>query len=683
MPAAWKDAIPRPWSTEAEVEFSDDDFLGGAGPADPTAPAGPDLSRPKNERPPTQSKGKNHTYLPNGHLVPNPAAQHPIYDLIDRSEREWQRKLDGQSTTLREAVDEYRRRYHRAPPKGFDKWWHWAQKAGIPLPDEYDQIHHDLEPYWAIRPADFRANAEAASKMDGMYTITCAGKAGGGTECTEKVQGEGLEPEVHLVLTQRSVAQLELIKPLEELLYDTKAVFYMHDGPWQFVGHDYSGEYISKEALADLDTVHLGWGSGCAPHKPLRQSWDPSSLVDVEALWQTAPHSFVYDHKATMDVCTNPNLVQLMGVLNSHGKGPGSSHIMYPTMAMSKTTLHSDILAVSAEAWTEDVGDDPEWDDKKQNLLLWRGKTTGILYTDRFHWNVTQRVNLVSHAARREGTLPVLPVSPPSSPVGAPEMREYASLNKQLLDAAFVDEPIQCEGDVCNELREQYHFADRKDWTAANDYKFLLDVDGNGWSARFKRLMSTNSAVLKSTIFPEWYTDRIQPWKHYIPIKADLTDLYDVMSFFQEHDDLGKRVANQGKEWSKTFWRQEDMMSYQFRLFLELARLESDDRDAASYHGRGDEDEPAHVDELPSADEGAPGAEDGAKAAEETGPSEKVQPSADEETPGEPKDAAPAPAPAAPPAEADKPANKPADKPEDKPEDAEKPEKPEELTASD
>ena len=61
-------------------------------------------------------------------------------------------------------------------------------------------------------------------------------------------------------------------------------------------------------------------------------------------------------------------------------------------------------------------------------------------------------------------------------------------------------------------------------------YKYLLDlgrpnksaleirlalnftpVDGNGWSARFKRLMSTNSVVLKSTIFPEWYQDRIQP----------------------------------------------------------------------------------------------------------------------------------------------------------------------------
>ena len=93
-----------------------------------------------------------------------------------------------------------------------------------------------------------------------------------------------------------------------------------------------------------------------------------------------------------------------------------------------------------------------------------------------------------------------------------------------------------------------------------------LTTDGNGWSARFKRIMSTNSLILKSTIFPEWYSDRVQPWVHYVPIKPDLTDLYDVMLFFRTgHDDLAKKIATEGKTWSKTFWRKEDMVSYQFR----------------------------------------------------------------------------------------------------------------------
>lgn len=127
-------------------------------------------------------------------------------------------------------------------------------------------------------------------------------------------------------------------------------------------------------------------------------------------------------------------------------------------------------------------------------------------------------------------------------------------------------------------------------WPEANEYKYLLDLDGNGWSARFKRLLSTNSVVLKSTIFPEWFTEHIQPWVHYVPLKPDLTDLYDVMTFFRDgHDELAKHIAVQGKEWSQEFWRKEDMMSYQFRLFLELARLSAPDRDAASYHSLGSE----------------------------------------------------------------------------------------------
>jgi len=37
--------------------------------------------------------------------------------------------------------------------------------------------------------------------------------------------------------------------------------------------------------------------------------------------------------------------------------------------------------------------------------------------------------------------------------------------------------------------------------------------------------MSTNSLVLKSTIFPEWYQDMIQPWVQCVSLS--LSDLRD------------------------------------------------------------------------------------------------------------------------------------------------------------
>jgi len=72
------------------------------------------------------------------------------------------------------------------------------------------------------------------------------------------------------------------------------------------------------------------------------------------------------------------------------------------------------------------------------------------------------------------------------------------------------------------------------------------------------------------------------PWVHYVPVKTDLTDLYDIMTFFRGdvsgnsgHDDMAKEIASAGAVWSKTFWRKEDMTAYMFRRVcpLSLVRL--------------------------------------------------------------------------------------------------------------
>lgn len=98
-----------------------------------------------------------HQFHPNGHLLVAPLASfekapapHPILTLISRAEKAWDAKVAKQSRTLREAATEYRRRYKRNPPRGFDEWWNYAVANRVVLVDEYDQIHHDLEVFWAL-----------------------------------------------------------------------------------------------------------------------------------------------------------------------------------------------------------------------------------------------------------------------------------------------------------------------------------------------------------------------------------------------------------------------------------------------------------------------------------------------------------------------------------------------------
>ncbi|GFZ43509.1 hypothetical protein JCM24511_01229 [Saitozyma sp. JCM 24511] len=573
------------------------------------APAADKVRAKAKAKPKPNSQLPQHKFRDDGLLVVNPKGRHPIYDLIEKARENWDGKLERASKTLGQAVNEYRRRYGRAPPKGFDRWWAYVEANDVQLPDEYDQIYKDLDPFYALPPRTIQALVTEAASRGGMYTVYCPGVSAlpksddeevdpEATECTYDINTAGLHEGAQRIARERAEGQISLLEDIRDQLEEVEAVFYSEDVPWQFVGHEYKGaledaaavgEYLNVEEH-DLDWAHLGWASACAPHKPLRKSYDHEVLPDLEELWNAREKTFIWDHKTAMDPCIHPTMTHLVGFLSGHGKGPGPSKELLPVMAMCKTTLHSDVLAVSMEAWTEDVGDDPPWEQKKDDRMLWRGKNTGIYFKDGVPWDISQRVNLVERTALDEGYLPLLDVTPDNAPVGAPRQTLIDRLNTDLMDVAFVDEPIQCDPEICEIVKETYAYKGRKDWKAGNQYKYLLDLDGNGWSARFKRLMSTNSVVLKSTIFPEWYQDRIQPWIHYVPIKADLTDLYDVLAFFREgHDDLAKEIADEGKVWSKSFWRKEDMVSYQFRLFLEYARLMAPNRELASYDVKGSE----------------------------------------------------------------------------------------------
>ena len=49
-------------------------------------------------------------------------------------------------------------------------------------------------------------------------------------------------------------------------------------------------------------------------------------------------------------------------------------------------------------------------------------------------------------------------------------------------------------------------------------FKAIIDIDGNGWSSRFHKLLCMNSVVIKMQPGAiDYNMDYIQPWVHYIP----------------------------------------------------------------------------------------------------------------------------------------------------------------------
>ncbi|KAF5354282.1 hypothetical protein D9756_007151 [Leucocoprinus leucothites] len=542
--------------------------------------------------PPTKPRPEEHIYRPDGLLEVNYNGSHPILELIREAERKWEEKLQRASKSLTEAVLEYRRRYKRDPPKGFDLWWEYAMEHNVQLPDEYDQIFHDLEPFWGMEPSDlFKIQAELETKFD-SYTIgKITGDAPVGIVTYAFTEGRYDQ----LIAGSRKI--LEILKGIEHLLPEFRMTISPHDGPnrlsdWGVKQATLEAAaaktHIEREALPKVTSS--GWISACPPNSLARRI--PINLDRPPP--PPTKKTFIYDHKKTMDPCIHPDHFHHHGQFLSHNSGPGPQHAMVPEFSYCATTLHHNIRIPVPYGWVSDINpreEDPEFEDKSDERLLWRGSNTGMFHASKTRWQNSHRDFLVRYTNEIEGAVDVLmPSAGEDKRVGPPRKLKTKSINPALFDVAFSNKPIACSESVCPKLEELYPWRPYMGQAQAGEYRYVLDVDGNGWSGRFKRLITSNSLIFKSTIYPEWYTDRVQPWVHYIPVQVDLSDLHDSLVFFRgdgngegSHEDIGRKIAMAGREWSLKFWRKEDLNAYFFRLILEYARIMSKDRAAMSY----------------------------------------------------------------------------------------------------
>ncbi|KAL0579315.1 hypothetical protein V5O48_002713 [Marasmius crinis-equi] len=581
-----------------------------------------------------------HHYHTNGFLEVNPAGGHPILELLERAEKEWKEKLARASKSLDEAVREYKRRYKRDPPKGFDKWWDYVEKHHVQLPDEYDQIHEDLQPFWGISPPELlEIQRELEAKKD-SYTIGKNETSGVAVVRTSFQEGR------YAQLIKGTTAVVDLLKDIEEYLPTFRATFSPHDGPNRLSDFEVRDAAVQAASVGARQSYHfssfrqpahahnlaeltrkslprptsLGWLSACPPTSPAGALRHPfthkhngrlnlDSLVPPSSespifpypssssfrypnVPSDTPHTktFIFDHHKTMDPCNNPTLFWTHGQFLGHDNPSPEPH-MVPEFSPCTTMIHHNIHIPTPYAWMSDLpaGDNPDWELREDERLMWRGSNTGIGHGKATRWKYSHRDWLVRWASETNGTVDVL-FSGDDGAVGGPKAMRRARLNPSMIDASFAGK-LQCwDDETCKALANLYTVSRRMSAKEAGNYKYVLDVDGNGWSGRFKRLITSKALVFKATVYPEWYTSRIQPWVHYVPVQVDLSDLYDVLMFFRgdpngngAHDDLAKRIALEGRRWSQTFWRREDLVAYFFRLMLEYTRVMSPNREELSY----------------------------------------------------------------------------------------------------
>ncbi|SCV72127.1 BQ2448_4821 [Microbotryum intermedium] len=540
-----------------------------------------------------------------------PSQPHPIHLLMDSAKRMWARKVERQSKTLREAIEEYERRYNRRPPKGFADWWWYAKGHNFLLVDEFDSLNDNILPFLAIPSSVIRQRTEKIQHdaefwiQDKTFTLQLLG----GGKAVDASGPMAIHPD-------RPNQMKQLIQPIAKYLPDMNLTFTGHDNPWIVMSGEAREQHIrsakvgqcksssaSRPGKAEQELIlrlglfsdvpeklltdplddwkYDGWAQSCPPNSALRKAARFSErLKDQAKAKPSSQKSLIHDHVQAMDVCSHPERQTLHGFTLWDGPRSG---LAYPLFAMTSTLMHSDLLVPPIDQYDRPVGNDPRWEEKKRDKVVWRGSTTGADLNLTWMRDYSQRPRLCRLPSQ---TGPItLTYAPNDKPGQLGPTQDFTAdkrtLAQEWFDFQFLGKPEQCgDSAACADFAKEFTWSDFMGQDEQNEYKYVIDVDGNGvsrqwvvlfqdslgWSGRFHRLLSTNSLVFKSTIFPEWYRDHIQPWLHYVPISTDYNELWEVMAFFKgdengrgEHDALAKEIALAGKEFAKTCWRMEDM----------------------------------------------------------------------------------------------------------------------------
>lgn len=86
--------------------------------------------------------------------------------------------------------------------------------------------------------------------------------------------------------------------------------------------------------------------------------------------------------------------------------------------------------------------------------------------------------------------------------------------------------------------------------------KYALDIDGftNTWTNFLIRL-HLGCCVLKVDSqygYRQWYYDRIRAWEHFVPVRADMSDLVEKIDWVRTNDMRAREIAENGRRFART-----------------------------------------------------------------------------------------------------------------------------------
>ncbi|KAI0198891.1 glycosyltransferase family 90 protein [Astrocystis sublimbata] len=559
---------------------------------------------------------------------------HPIDDLIGSAHVLHANLLKEQSHDVGTAAARYRARRGRHPPPGFEHWVAYALDHDAVLVESFfDRIYADVAPFWGRDPALTAAQASDAEFVVRVRngSVNSTGDTEGHVPWVQLWSGlieeaapflPDVDMPVNMMDESRVVAKWEDINKMLEKEQASRKVMRARN--------ETVGRYTGLAAVDVARTTTTGddknkqknkkkpkgpkWESGnywdftrtaCAPDSPsqksegLKMKGERPELPGKEWQPEFTYEGYVRNYTASLDPCTQPHLRGLHGTF-AEPLSIATSKQLVPLFGGCKLTTNNDILIPGAMYLTDDPmysgGDShgPEWRDKNTGAV-WRGVASGGR-NKAANWRHFQRHRLiemlngtaVSAAEKRKDRSGETFQMPSKERYGFAKLKN-GGVGKWLssfANAGFTELLCFPDDSGCDYVNPYLHTVSGIPMKEQYAYKYMPDVDGNSFSARFRGFLLSTSLPIKASIYAEWHDDRLVPWLHFAPMDNTFRDLYAILDYFSR-DANGDRAANfiaeEGRAWSNRVLRREDMLLYVWRLLLEFARVCDEKRDQLGY----------------------------------------------------------------------------------------------------
>ncbi|KAM0691459.1 hypothetical protein Q7P36_010230 [Cladosporium allicinum] len=515
--------------------------------------------------------------LPNFHPTPISLKEHPIKTLVHQAQIGFADLLALQSQTLSAATSVYQHRYHKAPPPGFEAWYEFAVKYSSPVIDDFDIIDESLKPFWGLSGKEVRRRVGEVREK--WFAIEhCESVNGNLTDGCDYL-GEEVLGWLEVAGVWKRVPGVELlVNGLDEPRIMPGGAGGKVVGDGRIVWTDQSHSRVWDDVTTGCDFDHGTFG---APISTLNSKTQALTFA-----------SFDNNKPNPLDLCRHPEYSHMHGFWDSPMSlltTPTPVPILSPAVLSTMGDIPFPAAAYTNEIYAYNQTEDVAWENKVAGLY-WAGANTGSFQgvTDG-DWKNHHRqrfVALVNGLGEGNKEHAYLARSLGRDGTAAWRVHKSSALDESLYSVHFTDVIQYADRTTNASIRAYFPIHAPEPRNSSFKYTLNFDIDGNGHSGRFYRLLNSRSLPLKQTVFREWHDERLKPWLHYVPVSLGMGELPEVVRYLCEEEEgraLAALMAEEGRRWSRRALRPVDQAVYLYRLMLELARLRDPGRKASSW----------------------------------------------------------------------------------------------------